>query len=154
MMAYGGAIAVASREVVRKERASPRPKRWRFLRQDLEFSSWKVQRERYATSDHAAEEIARRHAGESPHPLDARGDIRSRVPTPSGAHVAEVEIDPTPGKLAVLSYVAVDELRARNQPHPARGPAARRHRRRGSAGDGASTAVYDATAAAAQAAAS
>jgi carbon-monoxide dehydrogenase large subunit len=55
------------------------------------------------------EDIARRYAGESPHPLDARGDIPQPRSYPSGAHVAEVEIDPDTGKLAVLSYVAVDD---------------------------------------------
>ncbi len=107
MMAYGGAIAVASREVVRKgtELAA---KALEVSRQDLEFhhGSYGVKGTDVSIT---LEEIARRYAGESPHPLDARGDIPQPRSYPSGAHVAEVEIDPDTGKLAVLSYVAVDD---------------------------------------------
>jgi len=107
MMACGGAIAVASREVVRKgtELAA---KALEVSRQDLEFHHGRYGVKGTDVSI-TLEEIARRYAGESPHPLDARGDIAQPRSYPSGAHVAEVEIDPDTGKLAVLSYVAVDD---------------------------------------------
>jgi len=54
-------------------------------------------------------ELAARHAGESPHPLDAAGDITPRQTFPSGAHVAEVEVDPDTGAVSLLRYTAVDD---------------------------------------------
>ncbi len=55
-------------------------------------------------------EIIRRHAGMTPHKLDTTSELQLARAYPSGAHVAEVEIDPTTGDIDVLSYVAVDDI--------------------------------------------
>ncbi len=44
-----------------------------------------------------------------PHPLDTNTTIDLASAFPSGAHVAEVEIDPDTGKLDVVSYLAADD---------------------------------------------
>ncbi len=43
------------------------------------------------------------------HPLDTNTSIDLATAFPSGAHVAEVEIDPQTGQLALLNYVAADD---------------------------------------------
>ena len=43
------------------------------------------------------------------HPLDTVAKINTSAAFPSGAHVAEVEIDPDTGAMEVVSYVAVDD---------------------------------------------
>ena len=43
------------------------------------------------------------------HPLDAVAKLNTAAAFPSGAHIAEVEIDPETGVLELLSYVAVDD---------------------------------------------
>ena len=55
------------------------------------------------------EELARKHAGGESHPLDAVAKINTAAAFPSGAHIAEVEIDPETGVLELLRYVAVDD---------------------------------------------
>ena len=48
-------------------------------------------------------------AGE-PHPLDTMSDQKIFRAFPSGAHVAEVEIDRETGEVELLSYTAVDDI--------------------------------------------
>lgn len=55
-------------------------------------------------------ELAARLHGDSPHPLDVRTSGVPAVSFPNGAHVAEVEVDPETGNLAVCNYVAVDDV--------------------------------------------
>ena len=107
MMAFGGAIAVAAREVVKKG-LDLAAKQLEVAVNDLEFSKGRY-RVKGTDMSITLEEIARRYAGDSPHPLDARGEIPQPRSYPSGAHVAEVEIDPDTGALEVLNYVAVDD---------------------------------------------
>jgi aerobic carbon-monoxide dehydrogenase large subunit len=54
-------------------------------------------------------EIVDRHAQEKPHPLDTIAERNVSRAFPSGAHVAEVEIDPDTGTVDVLRYTAVDD---------------------------------------------
>ena len=60
------------------------------------------------------------------HPLDTSATIASAAAFPSGAHVAEVEIDPDTGVIDILRYVAVDDCGNDLQPHAGRGATARR----------------------------
>ena len=43
------------------------------------------------------------------HPLDTNAELDTATAFPSGAHVAEVEIDPETGSVEIVSYVAVDD---------------------------------------------
>lgn len=55
-------------------------------------------------------DLARRHAtADGPNPLDSRSELAATRAFPSGAHVAEVEIDPTTRTTELLRYVAVDD---------------------------------------------
>ena len=55
-------------------------------------------------------EIIDRHTQEKPHPLDTIAERNVSRAFPSGAHVAEVEIDPDTGTVEVLRYTAVDDV--------------------------------------------
>jgi carbon-monoxide dehydrogenase large subunit len=54
-------------------------------------------------------ELAQKHAGKNPHPLNlvAEGTVGSTFP--NGCHIAEVEVDPETGVTEIVSYVAVDD---------------------------------------------
>ncbi len=60
------------------------------------------------------------------HPLDTVAKINTAGAFPSGAHIAEVEVDPDTGAIELISLCGGRRLRARRQPHPGRRAAARR----------------------------
>jgi aerobic carbon-monoxide dehydrogenase large subunit len=103
MMAHGGALAATAFEVVKKglELAA---KDLEVSGADVEFSqgNFLVKGTDLSVS---FQEIARRHGSA----LDTVGGIPAPASFPSGAHVAEVEIDPETGEIEVLRYVAVDD---------------------------------------------
>jgi aerobic carbon-monoxide dehydrogenase large subunit len=103
MMAHGGALLVAAREVVRKgtELAA---KDLEVAPTDLEFSKGRY-RVKGTDISIGVEDLARKHGAA----LDAGGEIPLPRSYPSGAHVVEVEIDPETGVLAILRYTAVDD---------------------------------------------
>ena len=49
------------------------------------------------------QELARKHAGDASHPLDTVAKINTAGAFPSGAHIAEVEIDPDTGTIELIS---------------------------------------------------
>src|SRR6185312_13603824 len=53
--------------------------------------------------------IIMKNLGGIEHPLDTSVGIDTATAFPSGAHVAEVEIDPDTGALQIVNYVAVDD---------------------------------------------
>jgi len=55
-------------------------------------------------------EVIDRNIGEGAHPLDTIAERAISQAFPSGAHVAEVEIDPDTGATQVLRYTAVDDI--------------------------------------------
>jgi carbon-monoxide dehydrogenase large subunit len=103
MMAHGGSLLVAAREVVKKgtELAA---KDLEVAATDLEFSKGRY-RVKGTDISVGIEELAKKHPGA----LDSRGDIPLPRSFPSGAHVAEVEIDPETGVVQLLRYTAVDD---------------------------------------------
>ncbi len=54
-------------------------------------------------------ELARKHAGKDPHPLNLVAEITPAVSFPNGCHIAEVEVDPATGATGIVSYTAVDD---------------------------------------------
>jgi aerobic carbon-monoxide dehydrogenase large subunit len=54
-------------------------------------------------------ELARKHAGKTPHPLDLVAGAKVGSTYPNGCHIAEVEIDPETGVTEIVSYTAVDD---------------------------------------------
>jgi carbon-monoxide dehydrogenase large subunit len=55
-------------------------------------------------------ELARKLAGPVPHPLDTVAEGTFGTTYPNGCHIAEVEIDPDTGAVAIARYTAVDDL--------------------------------------------
>jgi aerobic carbon-monoxide dehydrogenase large subunit len=106
-MSHGSAFLVAAREVVKKG--------MELAAKDLEVSASDIVFEegkyRVAGTDLSVgfSEIAKKYAASPERPLDVKTDIPSPMAFPSGAHIAEVEIDPETGVLDLLSYVAVDD---------------------------------------------
>jgi carbon-monoxide dehydrogenase large subunit len=103
MMAHGGSLLVAAREVVRKgtELAA---KDLEVAPTDLEFSQGRY-RVKGTDLSIGVEDLAKKHPGA----LDSLGEIPLPRSFPSGAHVAEVEIDPETGAVEILRYTAVDD---------------------------------------------
>jgi carbon-monoxide dehydrogenase large subunit len=103
MMAHGGSLLVAAREVVRKgiELAA---KDLEVAPTDLEFGQGRY-RVKGTDISVGIEDLARKHPGA----LDSGGDVPQPRSYPSGAHVAEVEIDSETGAVEVLRYTAVDD---------------------------------------------
>jgi aerobic carbon-monoxide dehydrogenase large subunit len=106
-MTHGSAFLVAAREVVKKG--------MELAAKDLEVSATDIVFEegayRVAGTDLSIgfSEIARKYGASPEKPLDVTANIPSPMAFPSGAHVAEVEIDPETGALDLVSYVAVDD---------------------------------------------
>ena len=107
LICHGSALAVGADEVIRKGMA--------LAAKELEVAAGDIvfERGRYRVpgTDLAIglDELARKHAGDGAHPLDAVAKINTSGAFPSGAHVAEVEIDPDTGALEIVRYVAVDD---------------------------------------------
>ena len=103
MMAHGGALLMAAREVVRKgtELAA---KELEVAPTDLEFSKGRY-RVKGTDVSIGVEDLAKKYRSA----LDSAGEIPLPRSYPSGAHVAEVEIDPETGVLEIERYTAVDD---------------------------------------------
>jgi carbon-monoxide dehydrogenase large subunit len=103
MMAHGGSLLVAAREAV-KRGSELAAKDLEVAPTDLEF---KQGRYRVKGTDISVgiEELARKHPGA----LDSKGEIPLPRSFPSGAHVAEVEVDAETGVVRILRYTAVDD---------------------------------------------
>ena len=54
-------------------------------------------------------ELAKKHAGRSPHPLNLVAEATVGSTFPNGCHITEVEIDPDTGVTQIVSYAAVDD---------------------------------------------
>jgi carbon-monoxide dehydrogenase large subunit len=57
-------------------------------------------------------QVIEKHAADEPHPLDTIAEQPVAITFPSGAHVAEVEIEPETGKVEIVRYIAVDDVGA------------------------------------------
>jgi carbon-monoxide dehydrogenase large subunit len=107
LISHGGALAVGAQEIIRKGLALA-AKELEVAAPDLVFEHGRY---RVPGTDLAINltDLVRKYAAEAPHPLDTVAKINTSAAFPSGAHVAEVEIDPQTGGLEIVSYVAVDD---------------------------------------------
>jgi carbon-monoxide dehydrogenase large subunit len=103
MMAHGGALVMAAREVIRKG-TQLAAKELEVAPTDLEFSQGRY-RVKGTDISIALDDIAKKYGSA----LDSGGDIPLPRSYPSGAHVAEIEIDAETGVLDILRYTAVDD---------------------------------------------
>src|SRR5262249_8574623 len=107
LISHCGALVTGAREVIRKgmELAA---KELEVAESDLVF-----ERGRYRVAGTegsiALVELAKRVAGDGDNPLDTQMKVAIAGAFPSGAHVAEVEIDPATGVLELMRYIAVDD---------------------------------------------
>jgi carbon-monoxide dehydrogenase large subunit len=106
-MTAGSGFKVAAEEVVKKGLA--------LASEALEASPLDVEFQdgRYAVKGTdktiTLSELVLRHAGGATHPLDTISEVPAARAFPSGAHVAEVEIDAETGVAQVVAYTAVDD---------------------------------------------
>jgi aerobic carbon-monoxide dehydrogenase large subunit len=107
LMSHGGALATGAREIIRKgtELAA---KELEVAESDLVFEDG-CYRVTGTDISIGLAELARKLAGNGEHPLNTTLKINTAAAFPSGAHVCEVEIDPTTGVLELIRYVAVDD---------------------------------------------
>jgi carbon-monoxide dehydrogenase large subunit len=102
-MQHGGALAATAYEVIRKATD--------FAAKDLEVSAADVEFEKGTFKVKGTDlsvtmqKIIERHGSA----LDTKGHMTPQGAFPSGAHIAEVEIDPETGTVDVLRYTAVDD---------------------------------------------
>jgi carbon-monoxide dehydrogenase large subunit len=107
MQQYGSAFLLGAQELVKKGKLLA-AKRLEAAEDDIEFSDGTY---RVKGTDHAARlaDLAAEYRGTTPHPLDSDAEVPLSRAFPSGAHVAEVEIDPDTGVVSFERYVAVDD---------------------------------------------
>jgi aerobic carbon-monoxide dehydrogenase large subunit len=74
----------------------------------LEYANG-VFRARSSDQSITLQDLARRLAGRSPHPLNVQAEGKGVATFPNGSHIAEVEIDPDTGMTRIVSYVAADD---------------------------------------------
>ena len=103
LMAHGGAAVMAAREVVRKG-TDLAAKDLEVAAEDIEFRDGRYHVKGTDVSIGMGE-IATKHG----RLLDSAGEIPLPWSYPSGAHVAEIEIDPETGALEICRYVAVTD---------------------------------------------
>jgi carbon-monoxide dehydrogenase large subunit len=107
LISSGSALSVGAHEVVRKGLPLA-AKELEVAPADLVFENGRY---RVPGTDLSIglKDLARKLAGDAAHPLDTVVRIDTAPAFPSGAHVAEVEIDPETGTIDVIRYTAVDD---------------------------------------------
>jgi carbon-monoxide dehydrogenase large subunit len=107
LISHGAALQTAAKEIVEKGR--------KLAADELEVAAGDVVFEngqyKVAGTDLAIgiQTLIERKWSEPTHPLDTNTTIDLASAFPSGAHVAEVEIDPDTGALDVVNYIAADD---------------------------------------------
>lgn len=107
LISHGSALANGAKEIVRKAKDLA-AKELEVAPQDLAFEDGRY---RVPGTDLSIDmqSIIMKNLGEVEHPLDTSVSFDTATSFPSGAHVAEVEIDPETGALEIVNYVAVDD---------------------------------------------
>jgi aerobic carbon-monoxide dehydrogenase large subunit len=108
LISHGGALATGAKEIVRKGRELAASE-LEVAADDLIFENgvYKVAGTDLSVSLQSL--IDKPRAGSNGHPLDTNVTFDTAAAFPSGAHVAEVEIDPDTGASTIVNYVAVDD---------------------------------------------
>ncbi len=107
LISHGRALQAAAREVVEKGRKLAAGE-FEVAPDDVVFEGGRY---KVAGTDLAIglQTLLERRWSEPAHPLDSNVTVDLASAFPSGAHVAEVEIDPDTGALDVKNYVAADD---------------------------------------------
>jgi aerobic carbon-monoxide dehydrogenase large subunit len=107
LISHGSALSAAAKEIVEKGRRLAAGE-FETEPADVVFDSGQYRVAGTDLSISIQSLIERKWAGPA-HPLDTSVTVDLATAFPSGAHVAEVEIDPETGALAVVNYVAADD---------------------------------------------
>lgn len=107
MMNHGGVLVKTAEEVIRKGKELA-AKHLEASEADIEFQNGKFG-VRGTDVSVGLVELARTYAGKDGNPLDSTASMPVANSYPTGAHVAEVEIDPATGHIDILSYLGVDD---------------------------------------------
>jgi carbon-monoxide dehydrogenase large subunit len=108
MVSFGSSYFLGAQEVVKKGRE--------LAAQELEASPEDIE---FKDGEYCVKgtdlkitllELAKKHKGTDPHPLNSLGSGKWGMTFPNGAHIAEVEIDPETGVTEIVSYIAVDDI--------------------------------------------
>jgi aerobic carbon-monoxide dehydrogenase large subunit len=107
LISHGRALQAAAKEIVEKGRKLAADE-FEVAPGDVTFDSGQY---KVAGTDLAMglQTLIERRWSEPAHPLDSNVSVDLATAFPSGAHVAEVEIDPETGALDVKSYIAADD---------------------------------------------
>jgi aerobic carbon-monoxide dehydrogenase large subunit len=107
LISHGAALAAAAREIVEKGRKLAAGE-FEVEPADVAFDRGRY---RVAGTDLSIgiEALIERTWAGAAHPLDTNTTIDLAMAFPSGAHVAEVEIDPETGAACIVNYVAADD---------------------------------------------
>ncbi len=107
LISHGAALQTAAKEIVEKGR--------KLAATELEVAETDVVFDRGAYTvagtdlKLSLQSLLEKSWSEPKHPLDTNTTIDLATAFPSGAHVAEVEIDPQTGELAILRLIAADD---------------------------------------------
>ncbi len=107
LMSHGGSLTLAAREVVKKGRDLA-ARHLEAAVDDIEFGEGRY-RVKGTDMSVGLLELARAFAGKGDNPLDTMFGMPAPRAYPTGAHVAEVEVDPATGETELMSYVGVDD---------------------------------------------
>jgi aerobic carbon-monoxide dehydrogenase large subunit len=102
-MQHGGALAATAYEVIRKA-TELAAKDLEVAAADLEFADGRF-RVKGTDVSVTMKKVIEKHGSA----LDSKGHMTPQGAFPSGAHIAEVEVDPETGAIEVLSYIGVDD---------------------------------------------
>jgi carbon-monoxide dehydrogenase large subunit len=107
LISHGAALTTAAKEIVEKGRVLA-AKELEVAAADVSFENGQY---RVAGTDLSIsiKTLIEKQWGQPSHPLDTNTTIDLATAFPSGAHVAEVEIDPDTGESRIVNYIAADD---------------------------------------------
>lgn len=107
LISHGAALTAAAREIVEKGRKLAAAE----FETEVFDVSFEAGQYRVIGTDLSIriDALIERNWGEAAHPLDTNTTIDLAAAFPSGAHVAEVELDPETGAARIVNYVAADD---------------------------------------------
>jgi len=107
LISHGAALAKGAKEIVEKGKALA-ARHLEVAADDVSFADGQY---RVAGTDLSVsmQALIEKRWGEAAHPLDTNVTLDLATAFPSGAHIAEVEIDPQTGAAHIVNYVAADD---------------------------------------------
>lgn len=112
-MLHGSALALAARAALERARRAA-AERWGMRAEDVVFEQGGLvgsggEGRREIRLEGLVDALQCERGLDGAHPLDAKATMPAARAFPSGAHVAEVEIDPATGETRIVAYTAVDD---------------------------------------------